>query len=139
MGRPRRIVEMNKRHFTNAEIEERQNTEKFFKLNREQLLPSVSLSPRAKAEFERIVNEAYWIDNLDRNDLILYCFYWDNVANLVEKYDDCPEKRKAIKEYHAEMRAISLKLGLSSIDRLKLVAPKNEKPKNKFLEILDNG
>lgn len=156
VGRPRKILAMNNRHFTNAEIEERHLAESTFKSGREQLKPPKSLSARAKAEFERIVQEAHWLDNLDRNDLILYCFYWDKALSVVESYDSCPEimeiqsgdstskmisnpLRKAIKDYHAEMRAISLKLGISSIDRLKLVAPKTEKPKNKFLEGLENG
>ena len=156
MGRPRKILDFNKKHFTNSEIEERKATEKFFKGERDQLVAPDSLSERAKAEFKRIVDEAYWIDNLDRNDLILYCFYWDKALAIVESYDNCPEVmeiqsgdsssklisnplRKAIKDYHAEMRAISLKLGLSSIDRLKLAAPKQEKPVNKFLEVLSSG
>lgn len=143
MGRPRKILDFNKKHFTNSEIEERKATEKFFKGERDQLVAPDSLSERAKAEFKRIVDEAYWIDNLDRNDLILYCFYWDKALNVVEskEYDDSDKNplRRAIKDYHAEMRAISLKLGLSSIDRLKLAAPKQEKPVNKFLEVLSSG
>ena len=143
MGRPRKILDFNKKHFTNSEIEERKATEKFFIGERDQLVAPDSLSERAKAEFKRIVDEAYWIDNLDRNDLILYCFYWDKALNVVEskEYDDSDKNplRRAIKDYHAEMRAISLKLGLSSIDRLKLAAPKQEKPVNKFLEVLSSG
>ena len=143
MGRPRKILDFNKKHFTNSEIEERKATEKFFKGERDQLVAPDSLSERAKAEFKRIVDEAYWIDNLDRNDLILYCFYWDKALKVVgsKEYDDSDKNplRRAIKDYHAEMRAISLKLGLSSIDRLKLAAPKQEKPVNKFLEVLSSG
>lgn len=148
MGRARKVLDFNKRHFTKSEIEERLAAEKSFKRERDQLIPPDSLSERAKQEFSRVVEEAYWLDNLDRNDLILYCFYWDKALALVESYDSCPEipvgnsvsnsLRKALREYHSEMRAISLKLGIASIDRLKLAAPKVEKPKNKFLE-LANG
>lgn len=140
MGRARKILDLNNRHFTKAEIDERRATESSFKSGRDQLLPPEFLSERAKAEFNRIINIAYWIDNLDRNDLILYCFYWDKALGVVESkvYDDLDNNplRRAIKDYHAEMRAISLKLGLSAIDRLKLVAPKKEKPVNKFLKDL---
>ncbi len=141
MGRARKILDLNNRHFTKAEIDERRATESSFKSGRDQLLPPEFLSERAKAEFNRIINIAYWIDNLDRNDLILYCFYWDKALGVVESkvYDDSDNNplRRAIKDYHAEMRAISLKLGLSAIDRLKLVAPKKEKPVNKFNEFLN--
>ena len=156
MGRPRKILDFNRKHFTKSEIAERQATESAFKSSREQLKPADCLSDRAKEEFNRILSEAYWLDNLDRNDLILYCFYWDKALSIVESYDSCPEimeiqsgdssskivsnpLRKALKDYHAEMRAISLKLGLTSIDRLKLIAPKQDKPANKFLEVLGSG
>lgn len=153
MGRPRKVLDFNKKHLTKAEIEERQAAEKAYKLRRDQLTPPEKLSPRAKAEFERIKSLAHWLDNLDRDELILYCFYWDRALSIIEEYENQPEVtevtlgdgtsklssnplRKALREYHSELRAISLKLGLSSIDRLKLSAPKNEKPVNKFMEFL---
>lgn len=143
MGRARKILEMNGKHFTKDEILQRQSTETGFKSERDQLIAPESLSARAKAEFERIVNAAYWLDNLDRNDLILYCFYWDKALAVIDSagYDDSDNNplRRAIKDYHAEMRAVSLKLGLSAIDRLKLVAPKQDKPVNKFMEDLNSG
>lgn len=146
-GRPRKILAMNNRHFTNAEIAERQATESFFKSGRDQLTPCDCLSPRAKSMFISIVNAAFWLDNLDLPDIALYCFYWDKALTIVESADryieaeeinaDKPNLiRRALREYHSEMRSISAKLGLSAIDRLKLAAPKVEKPKNKFDEFM---
>lgn len=153
MGRPRKVLDFNKKHFTKDEIAERQATESAYKLRNDQLTPPENLSARAKAEFDRIKSMAFWLDNLDLNELILYCFYWDRILSILEEYDGQPEViesasgdgsskivsnplRKALREYHGEMRAISLKLGLYSIDRLKLIAPKPEKPVNKFLEFM---
>lgn len=153
MGRPRKVLEFNKKHFTKEEIATRQATEKAYKVRRDQLTPPEKLSPRAKEEFERVKEMAFWLDNLDRNELILHSFYWDRVLSIIEEYDETPEVieetssdgtsrltgnplRKALREYHAELRAISLKLGLSSIDRLKLSAPQEEKPVNKFFEFI---
>jgi phage terminase small subunit len=139
MGRPRKIVDFNKKHFTKEEMAARQASETAYKLRNDQLTPPEKLTDRAKAEFDRIKSMAYWLDNLDLNELILYCYYWDKALELVENFGGKPEDnevRKALRDYHSEMRAISLKLGLSSIDRLKLSAPKNEKPVNKFLEFI---
>jgi phage terminase small subunit len=139
MGRPKKLLEFNKKHFTNDEIKSRQATESAYKCRNDQLTPPEKLTDRAKAEFERIKSMAHWLDNLDLNELILYCYYWDKTLALVENFGGKPEDnevRKALRDYHGEMRAISLKLGLSSIDRLKLSAPKTEKPANKFLEFI---
>ncbi len=150
MPRPRKILALNNRHFTNAEIAQRQASESAFKSGREKLVPPDFLSSRAKAEFEKIAVEAFWLDNLDLPDLVAYCFYFDRALAIMEsdKYIAGEEfhsssvnlMRKALMDYHKEMRSISCKLGLSAIDRLKLAPPKTEKTKNKFLEgIEDNG
>lgn len=151
MGRPRKLIDFNKKHFTKDEIAERQATETAYKCRRDQLIPAENLTDRAKTEFERIKTMAFWLDNLDRNELILYCFYWDRILSIMEEYGEevmefslgdgtsriQPNPLiKILREYHGELRAISLKLGLSSIDRLKLSAPKDEKPVNKFLEFI---
>lgn len=153
MARPRTIVAMNKKHFTAAERAEREQSEAAHKVSREQLKAWEHLTERARAEFERIVSLAHWLDNLDLNDLLLYCFYWDRAQEIMEHYTDAPEVleledkegmpklisnplRRALREYSAEMRAISLKLGLASIDRLKLMTPASDKPENKFLKYL---
>lgn len=139
MGRPRKLLDFNKKHFTKSEIDARQATESAYKTRKDQLMPPEKLTDRAKAEFDRIKSMAHWLDNLDLNELILYCYYWDKTLSIVENFSNKPEDnevRKALREYHAELRAISLKLGLSSIDRLKLSAPQDEKPVNKFLEFI---
>lgn len=153
MGRPRKLLDFNKKHFTKDEISERQASEKSYKLRRDELTPPDKLSARAKTEFERIKDAAFWLDNLDREELTFYAFYWDRALSIIEEYENQPEVmeqtlgdgtskiisnplRKALREYHGELRAISSKLGLSSIDRLKLLAPQNEKPANPFLEFI---
>ena len=153
MGRDRKVIEINKHHFTKKEMEVRKRTEEKYKINRDELKPLDSLTEEAKVEFERIVKEAFWLDNLDRNDLNLYCFYWSKVKEIVAEASDAPEViemrsgdgcpkmvanplRKAIKDYHGEMRKISAKLGLTSIDRLKLAAPQEEKKISKFSKYL---
>ena len=151
MGRPRKLLDFNKKHFTKNEIDERQSAEAAHKCRRDQLISPENLSDRAKAEFVRIKTMAFWLDNLDRNELILYCFYWDRILSILEEYGDevmefsfgdgtsriQPNPLiKILRDYHGELRAISSKLGLASIDRLKLLAPKEEKPANKFLEFI---
>lgn len=151
MGRPRKIVDFNKKHFTKDEIAARQASETAYKLRNDQLTPPKNLTDRAKAEFDRIKSMAYWLDNLDLNELILYCFYWDRILSIMEEYGEevmeftmgdgtsrlqSNPLIKILRDYHSELRAISLKLGLSSIDRLKLIAPQEEKKVNKFARYL---
>lgn len=153
MGRPRKILEFNKKHLTKEEKTERQATESAYKLRNDQLTPPEELTEGAKLTFARIKEMAYWLDNLDRDELILYSFYWDRMLQIIKEYNEQPEViemslgdgtskivanplRKALRDYHSELRAISSKLGLASIDRLKLSAPAQEKPVNKFLEFL---
>ena len=153
MGRPRKIVDFNKKHFTKSEIAERQAVENAYKLRRDQLTPPDELTAGAKLTFSRIKEMAFWLDNLDRDELILYSFYWDRMLKIIKEYNEQSEViemslgdgtskiaanplRKALRDYHSELRAISSKLGLASIDRLKLSAPEQEKPVNPFLEFL---
>lgn len=161
MGRPRTVVGMNKHHFTKEELEERRRSETAFKLNRDQLKPPDYLSESAKADFKRIVDSAFWLDNLDLHDLTLYCFCYDRITEILKSYGEVdadgnplmpPEVielqseggtklvanpiRKAIKDYHSEVRKLSAKLGIATVDRLKLVAPAKEEKKNKFAKFL---
>ena len=152
MGRPRTRVAQNKKHLTKAERESRLASEAAHAVGKDQLLPPECLSARAKAEFERLIEQAHWLDNLDVNDLQLYCFYWDKAQSVMEEYDKSPEVlalkgadgmtklvsnplRKALREYAGEMRRISLKLGIASIDRLRLAEPITSK-ENKFLSLM---
>lgn len=159
MARPRKILETNKKHFTKAEKQARAASEQAFRVPREQLLDfdglaELGLSETAIAEFKRIVNLADWLDDLDRNDLLAYVVNYDRALAIVKSPDAKREimaqmrgdgSKKIIrnplwevwKDCTAQMRSISLKLGLSQIDRLKLTAPTtDETPVNKFLQFL---
>ena len=161
MGRDRKVVAMNRKHLTKAEIEERERAERAYQVNRDQLNPPDYLSNAAKAEFERIKEQAFWLDNLDLNDLTLYCFCCDRLTEILKAYSEVdsdgnptmpPEViemqseggsklvanpiRKAIRDYHSEIRRLSAKLGITTVDRLKLVAPAKEEKKNKFAKFL---
>ena len=139
MGRTRKIVENNKKHLTKAEKKERLEIETGYRVGRDELQAAELLTARGREEFERLKRQAVWLDNIDRNDLILYCYYWERAQALMEA---CKSKvlndraRRALREYTSEMRAISLKLGLTSIDRLRIAAPAKEPEKNKFLKHL---
>lgn len=139
MGRTRKIVENNKKHLTKAEQKERLAVETAYRVGRDELQASEMLTERGRAEFERLKRQATWLDNIDRNELTIYCYYWERAQALM---DACRAKalnekaRRALREYTSEMRAISLKLGLSSIDRLRIAAPAKEPEQNKFLKHL---
>lgn len=156
MARPRKMVEANKKHFTAAEREARLTSEAAHKVGREELLAFDRLegmSDAAKAEYQRIATAAHWLDDLDRNDLIAYCINFDRASKIAASPDSAREilaltssdgsKKlirnplwKAWQECCSEMRAISLKLGLATIDRLKLNAPLEETPINRWLKHL---
>lgn len=158
MARPRKTLETTKKHLTKAEKELRAASEAAYKVGREQLMAFEQLeglSSEAREEYERIATIATWLDDLDRNDLVSYCVAWDRARRIAASPDAKREllastrvdgSKKLLRnplwlsyrECTAEMRSISLKLGLSTIDRLKLVAPKAEdsKPENKFLKYL---
>lgn len=153
MGRPRKIVALNRKHFTKEELAARENAEREHRVGRDELQAPEHLSTRAKEEFARIVRQAFWLDDLDRDALSIYCFCLDKALSIMEEYDAAPEVlemksgdgksklvtnplRRALREYSAEMRSISLKLGLTSIDRLRLVAPSASKKANKFLQLV---
>ena len=156
MGRDRKLIGINGHHFTKAEIEERMQAESLYQLNRDELKPFDYLSEEARIEFERIKNNAFWLDNLDRTDLNLYCFYFERITAILREYNKRNEDgeleippeviemqseggtklvanplRKALNDYHSEIRKLSAKLGIAKIDRLKLATPLNTK-KNKF-------
>ena len=82
MGRTRKILENNKKHLTKAEQKERQAFETGYRVGRDELLPSDMLTERGQAEFERLKRQATWLDNIDRNDLTVYCYYWERTASI---------------------------------------------------------
>ena len=139
MGRPRKIVDMNQKHLTREEKQARLEAEAGNRVGRDELTSEDLLTSVGQEEFDRLIRQATWLDNIARNDLIIYCFYWERARALMEanKRKALNESsRRALREYANEMRAISLKLGLSTTDRLRLAAPKKEPKTNKFLKHL---
>ena len=139
MGRTRKAVETNKKHFTKDEIQARLEAETSHRVGRDELTSDGLLTAVGQAEFERIIKQATWLDNISRNDLILYCYYWERARALMganKKKILKDHDWRALREYTNEMRAISLKLGLSATDRLRLAAPPKEHKENKFLKHL---
>lgn len=160
MGRPRKTLATNQKHFTRAEKDERRRIEEGYKVGRGALedyaaLETLGLDDVARAEYQRLATAAHWLDDLDRDDLIAYAIAWSRAVKISTSADARREvlaltrgdgsKRlirnplwQAWRECCADMRAISLKLGLAQIDRLKLVDPANEQPpENKFLRFLE--
>ena len=161
MGRPRKTLATNKKHFTVAEKDERRRIEEGYKVGRAALedfshLEQFGLDDAARAEYERLVSAAHWLDDLDRDELIAYAIAWSRAVKIATSADAHREvlaltrgdgsKRlirnplwQAWRECCADMRAISLKLGLAQIDRLKLVDPaaSEQPPENKFLRFLE--
>ena len=154
--RPRKAIETNRKHFTRAERDERLRAEQSHHVGRaalENFDVLEGLTDGARAEYQRIVESAWWLDDLDRNDAVNYAICYDRARRIAASADAAREvlaltngdgSRKFIRnpmwiawrECNAEMRAISLKLGLSTIDRLKLAAPTDEPPPNKWLKFL---
>ena len=109
-----------------------------------------------KTEYRRLALAAHWLDDLDRNDLLIYAANFERVRRiqlssdfqrdvLVRVSADGSKKfvinplLKIHRDCSAEMRAISLKLGLATIDRLKLAAPPVEEKQNKWVKFFEGG
>lgn len=158
MGRARVITANNKRHLTKAEKEARSKAETL-KVGREDLLDFEhldGLSEAGAALYKKIALKAIWLDDLSKPDLINYVIAWERAREIVMSPDARREVlavatsdgRRIIRnpllsawlQYTKEMRSCSLKLGLSAVDRLKLVEPpKEEAPPNKWIRFLEEG
>ena len=155
MGRDRKVLSMNKKHLTKKEIEERRAAEESYTLKRDELKAAEYMKEESRKEYERILKNAFWLDNLDRNLLSVYVTCFVRMQEILkemnqEEYSEVIEMRgkdgtpkviqnpllRAMREYSDEMRKISGKLGLATIDRLKLAAPKEKKEENKFAKFL---
>lgn len=156
MAKGRKVVSMMKKHLTKAEIASRQVQEERYKAGREQLMaPPAWLSPVAVREFNRIVaiaNDVDFLDNLDVSILAVYCSSYAQVIDAEEHIQNEGAvvinslDRPVVNPYvgvrdKAEQKMIqcSAKLGLATIDRLKLMAPEKaeKKKENKFAEFLE--
>ena len=156
-GRSRKIVDLSTGKIGKEKIRNRQEQEKKLKIDRESLIAPEWLSPNAKLEFERVVEEASKInilDNLDLSVLAIYCNAYDGYIQTVEilnkegliQYKETSNgdalaiAHPAIntqEKYVKQIMQCSTKLGLATTDRLKLVVPtKEEHKENKFITFL---
>lgn len=156
-GRSRKIIDISTGKIGKEKIRNRQEQEKKLKIDRKSLIAPEWLSPNAKLEFERVVDEASKInilDNLDLSVLAIYCNAYDgyiqtvkilNKEGLIQYKETFNGDALAIahpaintqEKYVKQIMQCSTKLGLATTDRLKLVVPTKEEPKeNKFITFL---
>ncbi|WP_252242895.1 phage terminase small subunit P27 family [Clostridium sp. ZS2] len=93
MSRARKPVEMQTKHLTNAEKEEKQQQEEILILGKEQLEnpPSWLSDNIAISEFKRVVNElnsVKIVGNLDLSNIGGYCNAFSTYVYAVEKLKD---------------------------------------------------
>lgn len=156
MAKGRKVVSMMKKHLTKAEINQRKEQEARYKAGRDQLMsPPKWLSPIAVREFNRIVEIANDVDFLDNLDVSILAVYCSSYAQVIDAEAHLQAEgavivnalnRPVVNPYvgvrdKAEQKMIqcSAKLGLATIDRLKLMAPEKpeKKKENKFVEFLE--
>ena len=157
MSRSRKIIDVSTGKIGKEKIKIRQEQEKKLKADRDDLVAPEWLTPNAKTEFERVVNECEKInilDNLDLGVLAIYCNSYDTYIETSKKLEkEGSIKYKTTKD-RDEMAFInplvnvqekcvkyilqcSTKLGLATTDRLKLIVPvKDEPAENKFITLL---
>lgn len=154
-GRPRKPIVLLEGHKTKDFKNKRAESEAMYgNVPRALLVPPEHLTERAKTRFEQIVNDAFWLDELSVDLLTNYCYVWDRWMSVSEELLNEPEtfayhdevsgeiklkanpNRRALIEYGLAMQQLSAKLGLGNIDRLKLIAPDEDKSKNKFAEFV---
>lgn len=157
-GRPRKVIDISTGKIGKEAIKNRKIQEEKLKLGREQLKAPEWLRDESKEEFERVVEEAGKIgilDNLDLGILVIYCNAYScyvDVSKLIQengylgmrttKYDDYETVHPLLivqEKYVKQIMQCSTKLGLATTDRLKLIVPTKEDPKeNKFIELIRN-
>lgn len=150
------IVLHTGRSYTVEERRKRAEEENIYRVNRLGLVPPDELNERAKLKFEQIANEAFWLDSLSVDFLAAYCQAWDRWLTIVETMNDTSDVvlqtnnkgetvakqnpyRYGLKSYLSIMADMSVKLGLSAIDRLRLLSPTKEtekKENNPFEEFM---
>lgn len=155
MARTRKpLSALGRSHKTKAEIEERRKQEEQYKAGRDQLVPPDWLDDVAAREFNRIIKmatEVNFLDNFDLGILAAYCVSYSNfirankalqeegLTDLSPSGMPIPNPNVGIADKALQkMNQCSTKLGLSSIDRLKLtVNKKDDKSKNKFSRFME--
>ena len=156
MSRSRKIIDISTGKIGKEKIQARKEQEKKLKADRDGLVAPSWLSATAKKEFKRVVEECEKInilDNLDLGVLAIYCNSYDGYIKASEQlkkdglvtYKDTDAGQIAIvsplvnvqEKYTKQILQCSTKLGLATTDRLKLIVPTKEEPKeNKFIELL---
>lgn len=128
------------RSITRHDMKKREEQENVYRVSRLRLEPPEELSERAKLKYIQIVNEAFWLDALSGDFLAAYCHAWDKWLECVAMTKDTPEvaftkKRdgsidakqnpytRAMRSHLLTMEEMSKLLGLSAIDRLRLLTP----------------
>lgn len=160
MARPRKSMALQTRNNTKKERADRVKAEQKLKCDRNAIEETPDwLDENARAEFERIVTEAGSIGILDNLDLAALAVY----ASSFSQYQDACEKVRrygmlaksgkdgkgvAVSPYinildkaAARIMQCSIRLGLSTTDRLKLLvpAPEEKEKENKFMRFLKNA
>ena len=150
------IVLHTGRSLSKEEKQRREEAENIYKVGRLKLVPPDELSERAKTIFENIVQECFWLDNLDVFFVAGFAQAYDRWLTIVETMngtddvvltknakDEVVAKqnpyRYALRTYATIMQEFSSRLGLSAIDRLKLTAPitaEKQKEVNPFEEFM---
>lgn len=147
-GRPRKIIQMSTGKISKAERAEREAAEAKLRISRDELSPPSWLDAAGKKEFRRCVRnfeELNILDNLDLSTLAIYSDAYSHVQSLGKLLrgadafiEDKEATLRAYEKYTKIVLQCSTKLGLATVDRLKLVTPvKEEKPVNKFIRFLD--
>lgn len=154
-GRPRKIINMSTGKIAKTQREMREEQEGKLKLSRDQLRPPTWLDRNAKKEFRRVADEFAQIrilDNLDLSVLATYSHAYSHLQVLGRKLNDKGDVQEfersrgvaaelnAYEKYSKILMQCSAKLGISTVDRLKLVTPvEKEKKVNKYLQFLEDG
>lgn len=160
MGRTPKLTILSTKKRGKAEKAARIRGEEKLKLDRDMLKAPLWLSERAAAEFERVVDECDKIDILDNLDLGILSIYanaWDNYikcVGYVDEYGQTGQRENkygtfevpspyldAENKYIKQIMACSVKLGLATTDRLRLIVPipKDNAPENKYQKYLTQG
>lgn len=157
MARPKKAMSVSTGKIGKEERATRAKREKNIKLTRELLVPPSWLTPIAKKEFMRVVEETAKINILDNLDLSTIAIYADAYYHYVETskyilkngvtmerennfgtYEVISPYLSAQEKYAKQIFSCSTKLGLATTDRLKLIVPTgdDEVVTNKFLKLL---
>ncbi len=148
------VAALNK-HLTKAERKKREEIEKTIKLEASKLQPPAWLTGPAIFIFNRIVEEGAKInlfDNLDIDALAKYADLTDKMITLKLSVDRrgftlCDDKGReytnpdytAYIAIQTPIMKLSSSLGITTIERLKLALKKEEKPANKFVDVLQQA